>query len=112
MTRLLVRMYSISLAIMLVVLASGWGFLLMGSRSPLPPELLLRWGELISVGQIFEHLVGYVPSDTQAFPHFAIVVGSAAAIWAIPLTLVLYAARFVWRAARRNSPSALSTDGR
>ena len=89
MTRRLLITLSTALAAFLAFFATGWHTLTLGPDNPIPWPIQSVWGGMISVGQGFEALVGYVPEGGRGFLHWAAVVGSASIAWAIAVTIVI-----------------------
>jgi hypothetical protein len=92
MTRALIFMFSIALVAFLAFFATGWHALTLGPDNPMPWPIQSVWGDMISVGQGFEAMVGYVPESGRDSLHWVAVVGSASTAWALATTAVIAAA--------------------
>jgi hypothetical protein len=88
MKRTLGVVFCVTFAALLVFFASGWYSLSLGPANPIPWPIQSVWGTMISVGQGFEALIGYVPHTGRDPLHQVAVIGSATLAWALAVTTV------------------------
>jgi ABC-type anion transport system duplicated permease subunit len=99
------RMFAALLVLLLVYFSAGWYALRLGSESPVPWAMLSVWGDMITVGMVVEQALGYVPNDGQSLTHAALVISSAAILWALLFTLTVVGVAWCVRIARKTAPT-------
>jgi len=102
----LTRIYAASFAMLLVFFAAGWYSLTLGPENPIPWPIQSLWGSMITVGQGFEALIGYVPVRGRHPLNAAIVIVSSALIWACVLAIPAGILHYLW--SRRTAPERRS----
>lgn len=99
--RSFVRVFAALFALLLIVLGAGWYALTLSYENPVPYSIMSAWHNMVSVGLAVEYLLGHIPADGRSLSHAALVVGSAALVWALLFIVVFAGVAWCVRMARR-----------